>query len=198
MERLERAAALWRQAFDAAEETVRSRAENTQIENAAQAGGGTYAIKYDRDNTPYVVVEEDILDGVPKTDWVRTVKDNMRKKFPNGVRVGRNVVNINRQSRGEMTFSRYMQRLFSAEPEIYADKLRAANNADEILRAAQNWTNEALLHPRKDAIIDFARGEVLLRVGGDDYTAQVIVGNQGERGLLLYDIINLSPTAIHG
>ena len=79
---------------------------------------------------------------------------------------------------------------------MYADKLRATDNADEILKASKNWVNEALLHPRADAIIDFARGEVQMRVGGNDYTAQVIVGNRGESGLVLYDIINLTPISI--
>lgn len=64
------------------------------------------------------------------------------------------------------------------------------------MRAAQNWVNEALLHPRKDDIIDFARGKVLLRIGENDYSAQVIVGNRGKNGLLLYDVINLSKTTI--
>lgn len=96
-----------------------------------------------------------------------------------------------------MTFSRYMQRLFNTEPTVYEDKLRATDNADEIVRAAQNWVNEALLHPRKDDIIDFARGEVLMRIGSSDYSAQVIVGNRGKKGLLLYDIINLSESTIH-
>ena len=155
-----------------------------------------YSLQYDRDNNPYVVVEEDILDGVPRNEWVKTVKDNLRRKFPNGVTVGNNVIEINKQSRMEMTFSRYMQRLMKNDRQIFADKLRATNNADEIVQAARNWVNEALLHPRKDAIIDFARGEVLMRIGRNDYAAQVIVGNRENSGLLLYDVINLSPVSI--
>ena len=141
-------------------------------------------------------MEEDILEGVPESEWVRTVKDNLREKFPNGVTVGNNEIRINNQSRREMTFSGYMQQLMRTDRQLFADKLRATNNADEILRASRNWVNEALLHPRNDAIIDFARGEVLLRVGNRDYTAQVIVGNRGGGNLLLYDIVGLEPTAI--
>ena len=186
---------LLEQAVQAAAETVQT--QTGQNESAAREDGAErFSIKYDRDNNPYVVIEEDILDGVPRSEWVKTVKDNLRQKFPNGVTVGNNVININQQSRGEMTFSRYMQRLFNVEPQMYADKLRATNNVDEILRAARNWVNEALLHPRRDDIIDFARGEVLMRIGNNDYIAQVIVGNRGARGLLLYDIINLAETEI--
>ncbi len=183
----------------ALEAGARQAAKNARAQkNTAQAGGGArFSIKYDRNNRPYVVIEEDILDGVPQKEWVKTVKDNLRQKFPDGVTVGNNVIHINQQSRQEMTFSRYMQRLFNTEPTVYEDKLRATDNADEIVRAAQNWVNEALLHPRKDDIIDFARGEVLMRIGNSDYSAQVIVGNRGKKGLLLYDIINLSESTIH-
>lgn len=155
-----------------------------------------YSIGYDQDNRPFVTVEEDILAGVPEDQWVKTVKNNLREKFPNGITVGNNEIRINNQSRREMTFSGYMQRLMRTNRQLFADKLRATNNADEILRASRNWVNEALLHPRNDAIIDFARGEILLRVGNHDYTAQVIVGNRGGGNLLLYDIIDLEPAII--
>ena len=188
IKQLEKARDLWLEAL---------REGYTQKNSAVQADGeARFSIRYDQNNRPYVVIEEDILDSVPQKDWVKTVKDNLRQKFPNGVTVGNNVININAQSRREMTFSKYMQRLFNLEPQMYADKLRAANSADEILQAARNWVNEALLHPRKDDIIDFARGEVLMRIGSNGYTAQVIVGNRGGNGLLLYDIINLSPANI--
>lgn len=180
-----------------AEALEQARQAAGQNESAAQAdGAGRFSIRYDQDNNPYVVIEEDILAGVPRSEWVRTVKDNLRQKFPNGVTVGRNVIEINAQSRREMTFSKYVQRLMRTDRQIFADKLRATNNADEILRAARNWVNEALLHPRRDAIIDFARGEVLMRIGSNDYAAQVIVGNRGGGNLLLYDIINLEQTEI--
>ncbi len=81
-------------------------------------------------------------------------------------------------------------------PELYADKLRATNNADEILQAARNYVNEALAHPRKDNIQDFARGEVQLRVGGHDYTAQVVVAMRSNGNLILYDVLQLAPTTI--
>lgn len=192
MDTLEEAARLWQRAYDAATAQASGKSKS-----AAQAGGtGRFSIRYDQDNNPYVVIEEDILAGVPRSEWVRTVKDNLRQKFPNGVTVGRNVIEIDKQSRREMTFSNYMQRLMRTDRQIFADKLRATNNADEILRAARNWVNEALLHPRRDAIIDFARGEVLMRIGSNDYAAQVIVGNRGGGNLLLYDIINLEQTEI--
>ena len=165
----------------------------------SQPGGKSntrFSIKYDQDNTPYVVVENDILRGVPKSQWVKAVKDNLREKFPDGVTVGQNVIDIDKQSIREMTYSRYTQWLMQEHPDLYADKLRVTDNADEILQASQNYVNEALMHPRKDNITDFARGNVLLQIGSKDYSADVVVGMRSNGRMLLYDILNLKRTQI--
>ena len=47
-----------------------------------------YSIRMDEDNRLFVEVEEDILAGVLENQWVKTVKDNLKKKFPDGVTVG--------------------------------------------------------------------------------------------------------------
>lgn len=64
------------------------------------------------------------------------------------------------------------------------------------MRASRNFVDETLLHPRKDDIKQFARGNILLRVGNNDYTATVIVGTTKSGYMLLYDIINLNLTTI--
>ena len=170
-------------------------------QQAAEENGGTrgppekYSIEMTTGNQPFVEVETDILDGVPKEQWVSTVREALRTKFPNGVVVGNNQIHIDKQSRREMTFSRYMQWLYNNDPQTHADKLRATSNADEILRATIDWINEGLNHPRKDQIADFARGNVLLRVGGNDYSADVVVGTRKDGSMLMYDVLNLRKTS---
>ena len=158
--------------------------------------GAQYSIEYDRYNTPYVVIEEDILANVPREEWESIVKSTMRQKFPNAVTVGNSNIIINAKSRGELTRSNYTQGISEAEPQMYADKLRSTNNADELIRAAQNWVNEDLHHPRSDSIIDFARGKVRMRIGSNEYAADVLVGYRGPYGLLFYDVTNLKPISI--
>ena len=175
---------LLQQAFEAA-------AQNSK--NAAGEGGTRYSIEKTTDNKSFVEVDEDILDGVPKKDWVSTVKENLKNKFPDGITVGNNDIRIDKQSRQEMTFSGYMKWLYSHDPQLHSDKLRATNNADEILLATTDWVNEGLNHPRKDSIADFARGTVLLRVGANDYTADVVVGTRKNGNMVLYDVLNLQP-----
>lgn len=184
-----------------AQETVRETGLTGKTRQSAAAVERTtgpperYSIGRTTENVPFVEVEQDILDGVPEADWVSEVKRNLKQKFPSGVTVGNNQIEINYQSRGEMTFSRYMQWLYQNDPQLRKDKLRATNNADEILEAATDWVNEGLNHPRKDSIRDFARGSVLLRVGGNDYSADVVVGTQKNGKMLLYDILDLQRTS---
>lgn len=175
---------LLQQAFEAASKNSK---------NAAGEGGTRYSIEKTTDNKSFVEVDEDILDGVPKKDWVSTVKENLKNKFPDGITVGSNDIRIDKQSRQEMTFSGYMKWLYSHDPQLHSDKLRATNNADEILLATTDWVNEGLNHPRKDSIADFARGTVLLRVGANDYTADVVVGTRKNGNMVLYDVLNLQP-----
>jgi len=156
-----------------------------------------YSIKYTQDNVPFVEVTENILAGVAKKDWVKTVTSTLKERFPDGVQVGNNVIRIDMNSRRELTFSKYMSWLIHRNPKMYRDKLKAAANADEILLASGNYVNEGLLHERDDRIRNFARGTVLLRVGRNDYTAEVIVSAKAKGSMTLYDVINLEETEIN-
>ena len=158
-------------------------------------GGRQYSVKRDTQNRPFVEIDRDILAGVPRSEWVKTVKENLKNKFPNGVTVGNSQIQIDGQSRREMTFSGYMRWLYQNDSSLGANKLRATDNADEILAATTGWTDEGLHHPRKDDIVDFAAGTVLLRVGANDYTARVVVGTRKNGEMLLYDIVNLRETS---
>ena len=95
-----------------------------------------YAIRRDEKGKPVVSVEEDILAGVPQKDWARTVKQALKDKFPNGVTVGSNQIQITGKSRNEITNSKDTMWLKRNQSDVYADKMRAANNADEILQAS--------------------------------------------------------------
>lgn len=153
-----------------------------------------YSIKYTTDNKPVVVVTENILDGVPESEWVKTVKDTIRNKFPNGIPISGRLIKVNGVTRSEFTNSKYSKHLKSNDKVIYKDKFKAANNLDEIVLASTNYINEDLNHSRKDSIVEFARGDVLLRIGESDYAAKVIVGFTSGKQMLLYDIVDFTKT----
>lgn len=163
----------------------------------AQSGAGVQAsIDYDTDNRPYVTVEEDILDGVPEKDWARKVKAVLREKFPDGITVGNSEINIGGRTGRELTWSGTSRWMRANTPVAFADKYRAANNADEILLASTDYVNEGLEHPRWDDIADFSRGKVQFRIGDRDYSADVIVAALNDGRLMLYDITHLTRAEI--
>ena len=82
-------------------------------------------------------------------------------------------------------------------PKTYEDKFRAADSVDEILLASRDYVGEGLKHPRKDNIKEFARGTVKLRIGKNDYIADVIVATTKGGSMVLYDLVNIQPTKIN-
>ena len=154
-----------------------------------------YSIAYTTDNKPVAVIDEDILDGVPKSQWVQTVKDTISDKFSDGIPISGRLIKVNKITRSEYTNSKYSKYLKSADGMIYKDKLKATNNLDDIVLASTNYINEDLRHTRKDSFKEFARGNVLIRVGENDYSAKVIVGFTGSQQMVLYDVIDFNKTS---
>jgi hypothetical protein len=174
---------------------TRERAADVEFESGPVAGTEDRFSPVGRteNDRPVAVIETDIFSGVPERSWVMAIKNAFRSRYPQGVQIANSDIRINSQSLREIFNSEYSKQLKRAYPLIFKDKLRAAAIAGDVLRAAENWVNEGLHHKRRDNIIAFARGSVLLRVGENDYTAEVIVGNKRSGNMLLYDIISLRP-----
>ena len=154
-------------------------------------------IAYTEDNRPVVVIADNILDGVPKKDWVKTVKNTISKKFSNGIPIKGRLIKVNRITRNEYTNSKNSKYLRDNNGVIYEDKFKSANNLDEIVIASTNYVNEDLKHQRKDNFREFARGDVLIRVGNNDYSAKVIVGITASKSMVLYDVIDFTSAKLN-
>lgn len=154
-----------------------------------------HSIRYTKDNKPVVVVEENILEGVPRSEWVKTVKQTISEKFSGGIPVSGRLVKVNQKTRNEFTGSKSSQRYSKNNSIVYEDKFKSANNLDEIVLASTNYINEDLKHQRKDNFKEFARGDVLIRVDDNDYSAKVIVGFTGNNAMVLYDVIDFAPVS---
>ena len=174
-------------ARDALKDALREAREN---ENR-NVDGKQYAIQW-RDGKPVVVVEEDILRGVPEKEWARTVKQALKEKFPNGVTVGNNQIQITGKSRNEIIHSKDTMWLKRNQSEAYADKMRAANQADELLKASADYVSQGLVHSRKDDITDFGHGKVEIEINGKRYAADVVVGTKDNGRMLLYDFVRMT------
>ena len=163
---------------------------------SAASGDVKYSIRYTTDNRPVAVIDENILEGVPRAEWINKVKQTISEKFSDGIPVGGRLVRVNLKTRNEYTKSKDSQKLETRAPIIYQDKFQSAGNLDEIVLASTNYVNEDLKHERKDNFKEFARGDVLIRVGEKDYSAQVIIGFTTGNQMVLYDVINFTPTNI--
>ena len=174
-----------------------SAAENTETEQKNNTHEGVkYSVGYTEENKPVVIIDDDILAGVPKNQWIKTVKDTLSNKFTGGIPIKGRFIKVNRISKREYTNSKYSQNLKQFNKDVYKDKFKSANNLDEIIIASTNYVNEDLKHTRKDKFKEFARGDVLIRVGNNDYSAKVIIGLTTANNMVLYDIVDFVPTSL--
>lgn len=192
LEALENLAKRFSEAADTARENITEQAE---VQNGERLDVEKFSVEYTDDNKPVVVITDNILKGVPKKDWITTVKKTISNKFKNGIPIKGRLIKVNKDTGNEYTNSSYTQRIRSTNSTVYKNKLKAANNLDEIIISSTNYINEALNHPRKDNIKQFARGNVLMEIGNNQYRAEVIIGYTGGNNMLLYDLINLKSTS---
>lgn len=159
----------------------------------SEADGARYSIEQTDRGKPVVVIDTDILNGVSDADKKNAVRKFISQNYPNGIRVGNGVIEITGKTGREYTRSGYSRFTEKNDGQVFDDKLRAAGNLDEAVRASTDYVNEEIKHPRKDNIKEFARGRVLMRVGQNDYNAEVVVGYTQTGEMLLYDIVNFKP-----
>lgn len=167
-----------------------NKARNNQI----QMTEARYSpIEYDSDGNAYVRIDEDILEGVPKNEWAKTVRNVLREKFSNGIDYNGENVAVSRKSRNEFTESKYTKNLFE---NTKSNKFRMANNLDEIINIQNDIDIENPNHIRKDDIVGFERGNTRVAIGDNEFTAEVLIANKKDGTKQFYDIINLQPTKI--
>lgn len=169
--------------------------------NTTQEGGVKYSIRETTDGRFVAVVESDILEDIDTSVWNQEKKrkaqaaaSNALKQFSGGIVVNGVTRVVNRTSRREYTRSRDTARLYRADTEIFADKMRSADVADDIVIAASNWNRDGgLLHPRTDDFVDFDHGQTLIMSGSAKYSAEVVVGITSDGTAVFYDVVDMSP-----
>ncbi len=193
---LEKLTDLWTKAFKVASE---NRAESKVRENTdTESSGVKYSIEETTDGRPVVVVDEDILENVPESEWAKRARHIM-KKFVNYIQVYNNMVRVNQKDKNELTGSNRMKTLSKGKTEynsrVYKDTIRLAGNIDEIMLATTDTINEKPRHGRTDNLIQFARGNVLLRIGQNDYSAEVLFGYTKDNQITFHGVEKLRPTS---
>lgn len=140
--------------LDAAAEVRRGDVQKDGQQNApaASVGAESYSIQKDESGMSFVEIDDDILEGVEPKDILKTVRSEIRRRFPDGfVRNGWKI-ELNSQGVKEFTRSKSSQTLQANRPAIFRDKMRMAANLDEIIQTAEQWRKEQPKHPRNDSI----------------------------------------------
>lgn len=150
-----------------------------------------FLLKKDADGNVFVDVTDDIFNGTDGESIARTIQRVIAERFNNQIDVHGQKIQINKTTNDEFRRSRSANTLLKDSPQTYNDKLKTVANADEILKAAKNWIGEELDHTRNDDIVEFARGNVMYRVGKNGYVADVIVGTRKNGAAVLYDLVNI-------
>ena len=182
---------------------LRKTALETQTDgqkNSAQEG-----VKHSRELTTdgrvVAVVDEDILSNLDLDNWNQETKKAAQKaateallKFQDGIAVEGITREVTRRSRREFTRSEYTEQLFRERNTAFADKMRAANNLDDVVIATTDWARDGKLkHPRTDNFVDFDHGTTLIASGDAKYEAEVVVGITDKGAAVFYDIVNMQP-----
>lgn len=161
-----------------------------------QDRGAQYQIRQDAAGNDFVQVDGDILDGKTEKEHAAILSNIIQNKFGNNIEANGQTFGVNNKTNREWRRSKDAGVLYSSDKQTYYDKIRAFNNADELMQTSTNYVGEAPKHPRKDNFREFARGKVDYKVGENGYTADVVVGIMPDGSALLYDIVNVKSKKI--
>ena len=197
------------QAENVGAQTESARAQTENIGAQAENGSLTKREKYslskqevaeikkgvsvitDADNNTTIDIKSDVLENIPKKDWLARVKNIIRSVFPEGFSINGEHIEVSAKSRGEFSNSKESKSLSSYEPEVYADKMRTSPYLDTISQSTE-YKNEPPEHPRNDNIVSFDRGNVNLKIGENEYSADVLIGVKKDGRKLFYDLSNIN------
>lgn len=166
-------------------------------------GGDSYSVGETDDGRAVAVVDNDILSHIDTSTWDSAKKAQAKAAaktallaFEDGIQVNGITYKVNRTSRREYTRSEDTERLARRTPDAFADKMRAADIADDIITATTSWAKDGKLkHPRRDSFVDFAHGDVLIQAGANQYDAETVVGITADGGYVFYDVVDMTPTS---
>ena len=166
-------------------------------------GEDSYSVGETDDGRAVAVVDNDILSHIDTSTWDSAKKAQAKAAaktallaFEDGIQVNGITYKVNRTSRREYTRSEDTERLARRTPDAFADKMRAADIADDIITATTSWVKDGKLkHPRRDSFVDFTHGDVLIQAGANQYDAETVVGITADGEYVFYDVVDMTPTS---
>ena len=194
-----------RENAQATERTTGPTSENEAAReiSADTESGERFSIEETEDGKAVAVVDNDILSSMDTKTWNKEKRNQARAAaksallaFKDGVMVNGVRYRVNNKSRNEYVSSRDSSRLYDKDRNTFADKMRAADNLDDVIKATTSWANDGYLkHKRKDNFVDFLHGDVLIQAGENQYTGDTVVAVTEHGELVFYDVVGMTPTS---
>ena len=164
-----------------------------------------YSIGYTTKNEPVVVVNDSIdidfsvfdAENVQNTEKGRARKKEATKKIKEvfgryrKIPVHGQLIEIGTKGTKEIMGSKDTYITLKKNKIIFEDKMNALAHPFDVLYASTNYINDTLRHTRNDNFVQFAKGEVLLKINGNKYKGKVVIGITDEGIAEIYDVINM-------
>ena len=155
-----------------------------------------YDLREDINGNTFVEVDPSIYDSTNGENIAQVIAQIISNRFHNLIQANGQTIRINATTNSEWRRSEDATKLMKKSPSIYDDKMKAIGNADELLMAAQNWIGEEKQHNTDNKIVEYARGDVLYRVGDKGYIADILVGTKEDGSAVLYDLVDIHEIEI--
>ena len=155
-----------------------------------------YDLRKDVNGNTFVDVDPSIYDETDGANVAQVIAKIITDRFHNLITANGQQIRINATTNAEWRRSEDATKLLRKQPSVYDDKMKAIGNADELLTAAQNWIGEQKVHNTDNKIIEYARGNVMYRVGQNGYIADVLVGTKKDGSAVLYDLVDIHEIKI--
>lgn len=171
------------------------------VESNASDGEQKYSIRETDDGRMVAVVDNDVLSHIDTSNWNKAKIDEAKQaardalsKYSGGIVVNGITRKVNKTSRREFTKSDYTRYLSNNDKETFADKMRMADVAGDVITVTTGWKNDGgLTHPRNDNFVDFDHGAALIMSGSNQYSAEIVVGITDSGEYVFYDVTNINP-----
>lgn len=167
----------------------------------AELDGAQYSVSRTVDGRGVAVLDDDILADIDTTNWTKEKKEaaqkaasNALKQFQGGLLVHGINAKVNKISRDEYTRSTESMKLYRKNREVFADKMRAADIADDIVTVTTGWQRDGGLKYERDDFVDFEHGVALISARGNKYEVTVVVGIRENGEYVFYDVVGIKPT----
>ena len=159
---------------------------NSVMSDISEDEKAHYSIGKTSDGKLIAVLDENILDGVDKKDYLKTVKNEFAK-LGNIYVYGQNIT-VNKKSFQEYTNSKSTIQTKKYHYDTYVDKMKTAGMIEDVLKASVDYINEK---PRHSNFPNFARGKVYLDIDNTQYSADVVVGITAGGKAVFYDLVGI-------